>query len=170
VRRLTETKNLLESSRIPCPIVSCGGTGSLAFTVQQPGITEVQAGGLIFMDAFYRHACHVSDFKYALSIVATVTSRPAADRAIIDAGRKTMSQDLHLPLVVDRPGVEVASLSAEHGVLKVAPSAAPLQIGDRIALIPGYGDFTTVLHDYFLGVRNGRVETIWPIEARGRLT
>jgi 3-hydroxy-D-aspartate aldolase len=103
-------------------------------------------------------------------VLATVTSLPAPDRAIIDAGRKTMSQDLHLPLIVDRPGVEVVYLSAEHGVLKRSPQAAPLQIGDRLTLIPGYGDFTTVLHDYFLGIREGRVEAVWPIAARGALT
>src|SRR5262245_41633 len=57
LQQLVETKERIESAGIACPIVSCGGTGSLAFAVRQPGITEVQAGGLIFMDAFYRHKC-----------------------------------------------------------------------------------------------------------------
>ena len=170
VKKLTDAKALLEANGIPCPIVSCGGTGSLAYTAEQPGVTEIQAGGLIFMDAFYRHCCHVAEFEFALFVLATVVSRPAPDRAIIDAGRKTMNQELHLPLIVDRPGIEVAYLSAEHGVLKLSPEADQLAIGDRLTIIPGYGDFTTVLHDYLIGIRNDRVETIFQIEARGALT
>jgi D-serine deaminase-like pyridoxal phosphate-dependent protein len=147
--QLVETKERLERAGIACPIVSCGGTGSLKFAVQQPGITEVQAGGLIFMDAFYRRQCHVEGFRYALSLLVTVVSRPAPDRAIIDAGRKTMNMELHLPLVMDREGIEVERLSAEHGILKLDPAAQDLKIGDRLELIPGYGDFTTVLHNHF---------------------
>ncbi len=168
--QLVETKQQLEQSGIACPIVSCGGTGSLRFAVQQPGITEVQAGGLIFMDAFYRHRCHVEGFRYALSLVATVVSRPAPDRAIIDAGRKTMNIELHLPIVMDREGIEIQSLSAEHGILRLAPSAQDLRIGDRLELIPGYGDFTTVLHNHFFVLQDGRLIDIWPLTARGRLT
>ena len=168
--QLVETKERLERAGLPCPIVSCGGTGSLQFAAQQPGITEVQAGGLIFMDAFYRHRCHILGFRYALSILTTVVSRPAADRAIIDAGRKTMNLELHLPLVRDRDGIEVKSLSAEHGVLQLAPAAQNLQIGERLELIPGYGDFTTVLHNHFYVLKAGRLVDIWPLTARGRLT
>lgn len=170
VKRLVDSRQAIESRGIACPIASCGGTGSLAFTVQQPGITEVQAGGLIFMDAFYRHSCHVDEFENALFVLATVTSTPVQERAITDAGRKTMSQELHLPLLIDRPGVEVSYLSAEHGVLSVDPAVAQLKIGERLRFIPGYSDFTTVLHDYFVVVRQNRVEAIWPLEARGRLT
>ena len=56
---LTETRDLIDRSGLSCPIVSCGGTGSFRFSVKQPGITELQAGGAIFMDAFYRNGCHV---------------------------------------------------------------------------------------------------------------
>jgi D-serine deaminase-like pyridoxal phosphate-dependent protein len=168
--QLVETKQRLEQSGIACPIVSCGGTGSLRFAMQQPGITEVQAGGVIFMDAFYRHKCHVEGFRYALSLLTTVVSRPAADRAIIDAGRKTMNMELHLPLVMDREGIEIRSLSAEHGILHLEPSAQDLRIGDRLELIPGYGDFTTVLHNHFYVLQGGRLIDIWPLSARGRLT
>jgi len=168
--QLVETKDRLERAGFACPIVSCGGTGSLSSAVQQPGITEVQAGGLIFMDAFYRRRCHVDGFHYALSILATIVSRPALDRAIIDAGRKTMNLELHLPLVRDREGIEVQSLSAEHGVLSLAPAAQDLKIGDRLELIPGYGDFTTVLHNHFYVLQAGRLVDIWPLTARGRVT
>ena len=166
---LTQTKELIEQSGIACPIVSCGGTGSFRFSVQQPGITELQAGGAIFMDAFYRNGCHVPEWNYALTVVTTVVSRPAADRAIVDAGRKTMDGNNHPPLVVGRDDIHFDSLSAEHGTLRLDPSAQSLRIGDRLDVIPGYSDMTCVMHDYFFGFRQDRLEVIWPLEGRGKL-
>jgi D-serine deaminase-like pyridoxal phosphate-dependent protein len=166
---LVETKHLLEREGIPCPIVSCAGTGSYLYAARHPGITELQAGGAIFMDAFYRHKCQVPDLGYALTVLTTVVSRPAPDRAIIDAGRKTMNIEVQTPLVKGREGLTVTRLSAEHGELRVDPSAGPLRIGDRLEIIPGYADLTTVLHDHFYAFRDGKLESIMPIEARGRL-
>src|SRR5207237_7145159 len=112
-----ETAKRIGDAGIACRIVSCGGTGSLPFAVTQPGITEIQAGGVIFMDAFYRYKCRIEGFRYALTILTTVVSRPAPDRAIIDAGRKTMNIELLPPLVMDRADITVDRLSAEHGIL-----------------------------------------------------
>jgi D-serine deaminase-like pyridoxal phosphate-dependent protein len=78
--------------------------------------------------------------------------------------------ELHLPLVMDRPGIEVQRLSAEHGLLHLSPAAQDLRIGDRLELIPGYGDFTTVLHNHFFVLQNYRLVDIWPLTARSRLT
>jgi D-serine deaminase-like pyridoxal phosphate-dependent protein len=167
--QLVETKEQLLRAGLPCPIVSCGGTGTFELAVAEPGVTEVQAGGAIFMDAYYRHRCAVERFQFALTILTTVVSRPASDRAIIDAGRKTMNMEIHRPLVVGRSDIQVRRLSAEHGWLKLEPSAQNLQIGERLELIPGYGDLTTLLHDRFFACRGDRVEAIWPITARGRL-
>lgn len=169
LEKLTATRDLLESRGLPCPIVSCGGTGSYQITVGVPGITEIQAGGAIFMDAHYRHNCQVSGLEYALTVLATVVSRPAPSRAIIDAGRKTMNCEMHMPLVAGREDMRVMQLSAEHGELEIDPSARDLQIGDRLELIPGYADLTCMLHDSYHVFRGQRLEAIWPIEARGRL-
>ncbi|MDX1947189.1 MAG: DSD1 family PLP-dependent enzyme [Pirellulaceae bacterium] len=166
---LVATSHMLRADGLACSIVSCGGTGSLPFAVSEPGITEVQAGGLIFMDAFYRHRCQIADFRYALTLLTTVVSRPAPDRAIIDAGRKTMNIELTPPLVLGRDDIQVQSLSAEHGTLKLAPSAQSLKIGDRLELIPGYGDLTTVLHNHFHACRGGELVDIWPLTGRGRV-
>jgi D-serine deaminase-like pyridoxal phosphate-dependent protein len=122
------------------------------------------------MDAFYRLHCRLEGFRYALSILTTVVGRPSPERAIIDAGRKTMNMELQMPLVMDRPGIDVERLSAEHGILKLSPAAQDLKIGDRLELIPGYGDFTTVLHNQFYVVHEGKLVDIWPLTARGRLT
>jgi D-serine deaminase-like pyridoxal phosphate-dependent protein len=169
VGQLTETAALLKKAGLKCDIISCGGTGSFPFALQQPGITEVQAGGLIFMDAFYRHKCLIEQFRYALTILTTVVSRPAPERAVVDAGRKTMNMELHLPLVVGREDIRVERLSAEHGVLALDKSAQDLRIGDRLELIPGYGDLTTMLHSHFYVFRNEKLIDIWPLVARGRV-
>jgi D-serine deaminase-like pyridoxal phosphate-dependent protein len=166
---LVATARLLEAHGMPCEIVSCAGTGSYLHAVQVPGITEIQAGGAIFMDAYYRHLCHVPELGYALTLLTTVVSRPAAERAIIDAGRKAMNIESHPPLVVGREDVRVGRLSAEHGQLELAPSAQDLRIGDRLELIPGYADLTTVLHNQFYCFRNGKLVDVWPLEARGKL-
>ncbi len=166
---LTDTADSIRRAGLPCDIVSCGGTGSYLFAIEQPGITEIQAGGAIFMDAFYRNRCRIPDLQYALTVLTTVVSRPAPDRAIIDAGRKSLSMELSMPLVAGRDDIRVKGLSAEHGTLELGPTARDLKIGDRLELIPGYADLTTVFHEEIYAFRDGRLEVIWPIEARGKL-
>ncbi len=165
---LSQTSAAIERIGIGCPIVSAGGSGSFQVTARLGIATEIQAGGAIFMDLFYRNKCQVAAQEFALTVLATVTSRPAPDRAVIDAGRKTMNLELYMPEVRGRSDLKLRSLSAEHGVLEVLSGPGPA-IGDRIELIPGYGDFTTVLHDRMYGFRAGRLEVIWPLDARGRL-
>lgn len=166
---LGETKAALQQAGLPCEIVSAGGTGSYKYTIRSPHVTELQAGGLIFMDAFYRHACQVSEFGNALTLLTTVVSRPAADRAIIDAGQKAHNKQIHEPEVIGHADIRVTRLSAEHGELALGAESRELRVGDRLQLIPGYGDFTTFLHDAFYVFRDGRLEAVWPLVARGRL-
>ena len=164
---LETTRQALIASGIPCPIVSAGGTGSFPITGTLGVATELEAGGAIFMDLFYRNKCHIEGLEFALTVLTTVISRPDATRAVIDAGRKTLSPDLHLPTVKDRADLNVRWLSAEHGILSVQDSSGPA-IGDKLELIPGYGDWTTVLHDHYFVFRGNRLEAIWPLEARSR--
>jgi D-serine deaminase-like pyridoxal phosphate-dependent protein len=108
-------------------------------------------------------------------VLATVTSRPKLERAVTDSGRKTLNWELEPPVVrqtvTGRPlgDAVVTGLSAEHGILALGPESQDLKIGDKIELIPGYSDFTTILHDWFYGVRCGIVETVWEIAGRGKL-
>lgn len=157
-------KDRLLAAGLPCPIVSCGGTGSYPITVQQPGITEIQAGGAIFMDAFYRRACQITDLQHALTVQTTVVSLPTPDRAMIDAGHKAMNIGIYRPHVHDRPDLTVDKLSAEHGFLIRSADGRPLKIGQQLTLIPGYGDQTNMLHPYFCGFRNDRLEQLIPIQ------
>ncbi len=165
--QLVDTADQLRAASLPCPIVSCGGTGSYQYSIHHPGITEVQAGGAIFMDEFYRTKCHVQGLENALTVLSTVVSCPTPRRVVIDAGRKTLDSQICMPRVLGHPELQVDYLSAEHGVLKVASGATPPGIGQRLELVPGYVDFTTVLHDEFHTFRHGLPCGPCRLQARG---
>jgi D-serine deaminase-like pyridoxal phosphate-dependent protein len=165
---LAETSDMLAGKGLKVGIVSTGGTGSLAFTPDQAGITEIQAGGGIMMDTYYRDGLHVKGLEHALTILTTVVSASAPDRAVADAGRKTTSSQFSMPEVKDRIGITVTGLSAEHVSFKLDASAKPLHIGDKLELISGYSDMTVFLHDQIYGIRNDKVEAVWDILARNR--
>jgi D-serine deaminase-like pyridoxal phosphate-dependent protein len=149
-------------------IVSCGGTGTFPYCAEQQGISEIQAGGAIFSDVHYREHYH-TDFAPALTILATVTSRPNPTRIILDAGRKAMSCDMAMPAPLGLPVIAEVKLSAEHGKIELAAPSDTPRIGDKIELICGYSDSTVFLHDQIVAVRKGRIEAIWPLLARGKL-
>lgn len=172
---LGTARDQLRELGICCDIVSAGGTGSYQITADCDAVTELQAGGGVFADPFYLDRCGVKGLEPALRLVVTVVSRPTLERAVIDSGRKAVHWDIYPPQVHSTvegrplPDSVVASLSAEHGVLELGPNSQDIAIGDRLLLIPGYSDHTTVLHDEFIVTRDGVVETCWPIVARGRL-
>ncbi len=174
VGQLVETAEQIRATGIPVEIVSSGGSGSHMVTGTMAGVTELQAGGACLMDRFYAEDCHMAElgFEFAVTILASVAGRPthAPQRAILDAGFKTMSDGMHKPLPIDLPDTELVYLSAEHMNLRVGPGAPDLRIGDRVRFIPDYTDTTTFRHDAFVAIRNGVVESVIPIAARGRLT
>lgn len=174
--KINEAMGVLEHCRdallkkgICCDIVSAAGTGSYQITADHPAVTELQCGGGIFGDPMYRLKCGVTGLDYALTLLASVVSRPMIERAIVDAGRKAVNGDIQMPFVKDFPDAEVSRLSAEHGWLTLGHKSHDLRIGDKLELIVGYADFTTVLHDAFYIFRGNRLEAVWPIVARGML-
>ncbi|QDT81096.1 D-threonine aldolase [Gimesia maris] len=169
MRTLVGCKTTIEAKGIPCEIVSAGGTGSYQITSNCEGITELQAGGGIFADPMYVNKCGLTGLDYSLSVLATVVSRPEKGRMVLDCGRKTMHPDFQLPLVKAWPDAEVTALSAEHCAVTLGPESQDLKIGDKIELIPGYADFTTILHENFYGFRKDRLEVVWPIQGRGKI-
>ena len=94
-------------------------------------------------------------FEHSLFVWTTVMSRPAPDRAIVDAGLKASSVDSGMPRVADEEGVEYVKASDEHGVLRVN-GARGYAVGDKLKLIPGHCDPTVNLYDHFVCVRNDR--------------
>ena len=65
---------------------------------------------------------------------------------------------------------ELTNISDEHGKLVLGPKAKRLKLGEKVWLIPGHCDPTVNLHDWYVGVRHGRVEVLWPVSARGAST
>lgn len=164
---LVDTAQQCRSAGLEVGIVSCGGTGTYDYTAKLPGITEVQAGGGIFCDVYYHDFMHVPH-ECALTIMTTVTSRPTPTRIICDAGKKTMSSDAAVPRPLVQGDVQSVSLSAEHARIELA-TPSDLAVGDRVEFVVGYSDTTTMLHEELYGVRNDRVEVVWPILGRGKL-
>lgn len=164
IATLTEAARAVRAAGLPVAIVSAGGTGTYDITGAHPGVTEIQAGSYVLMDARYRQVD--IPFACALTLVTTVISVPDARTAIIDAGMKAMTFEFGLPEVTGRPGVSLALLSEEHGHLLV--EGTPLCVGDRLELLPSHSDTTINLHEHLYALRGERLETIFAVEARGK--
>jgi len=163
---LLETKALLLQESVPVEIVSCGGTATYDIVSAIPGITEVQAGSYPTMDSTYRKIR--PEFECAMTLLTTVISRPDPQKAILDCGRKSLSQDLGMSQVVGVEGAELVRLSEEHGNLRLEDLQRKLSVGDKLEIIPSHGCTTINLHDHFFVIRENCVEDIWKIEGRGK--
>jgi D-serine deaminase-like pyridoxal phosphate-dependent protein len=167
------TRELLVRNGIPCPIVTGAGSGTFMFEVESGAWDEIQPGSYAFMDADYAKnewAAPLPRFEHALFVLATVMSRSKPERAIVDAGLKASSVDSGMPAVWRRPGLTYALASDEHGFIDIAPGAAAPALGEKLLLVPGHCDPTINLYDWYVCVRAGVVEALWPITARGALT
>ena len=164
--QLVGARDLLVEKGIPVEIVSGGGTGTYQITGNYPGVTEIQAGSYATMDAKYAGVSGV-DFQPALTIVARVISI-RDDRAIIDGGMKAMTHEFGFPTVLHPEGWALVKLSEEHGFLE-RRGGEPLRRGDVVEIIPSHGCTTINLHDAYYVTRDGMVEAVWPIAARGRI-
>lgn len=163
----------LRSRGLACPIVSVGCTATALPGMRAPGITEVRPGTYVFNDATQvAHGAAPDDV--AALVAATVISRPAADRAVIDAGSKTLSSDrLGVPdapvvfgALVGRSGHVLVRLTEEHGVLRL-PETSDLRVGDRVAVMPNHICAVVNLADELVVVDGARVVDRWPVAARG---
>ncbi len=168
LRLVAATADLCRAAGFAIDIVSCGGTATYWLSAPCPGVTELQAGGGVFCDVRYRMEYGV-DHDYALTLMATVTSRPHPTRVICDFGKKAMSADTALPLPLDLPEVRSVRLNAEHTIIELERPRDTPRVGDRLEFAVGCADTTVHLHDHLYGIRNGAVESIWAIEGRGRL-
>ena len=155
---LVQTKTLIENSGIHVGNISAGSTGTYDVTTNNPEITELQAGTYVLMDGEYYK--HVPEFECALTVLATVISRPDDGRAITDAGLMSINTALGNPQVKKRDDLEVRELHAENTVLRTR-SQSKVAIGDKIELIPSYLDATMNSHRQVYATRGGRVESIW---------
>ncbi len=167
------TRRLLEGAGLGCPTVTGAGSGTFMLEVQSGAWNEIQPGSYAFMDADYaknEQGAPLPRFAHALFVLTTVMSRGGGARAIVDAGLKASSVDSGMPALWQRPGLAYVLASDEHGFLEVAQGAAAPALGEKLLLVPGHCDPTINLYDWYVCVRRGVVEALWPITARGALT
>ena len=165
---LVETRDLLEEAGVYVEIVSAGSTGTYNITGAYPGITEIEAGSYVFMDTMYMKLEGLK-FESALTLLTAVISKPTSQRAVVDAGMKAITKEFGMPMVKGLEGVELQSLSEEHGTLRIEEPNVDLRIGDKIGIIPSHCCTTVNLHDEYFCVRNNRLEAVWDIAARGKI-
>lgn len=173
IAQVKDAVQALKSVGITAELVSGGGTGSYYFETGSGVYNELQCGSYAFMDADYGRILDEDgkridqgEWENALFILTSVMSHAKADRAIVDAGLKAQSVDSGLPVIFGRTDVKYIKCSDEHGVVEDPTSA--LKVNDKLRLVPGHCDPTCNVHDWYVGVRNGKVEVVWPVSARGK--
>lgn len=163
----------LKGAGLDPELVSGGGTGSYYFESGSGVYNELQCGSYAFMDADYGRILDQDgnridrgEWENALFILTSVMSHAKADKAICDAGLKAQSVDSGLPVIFGRDDVKYVKCSDEHGVIEDPKGV--LRVNDKLRLVPGHCDPTANVHDWYVGVRNGKVEVVWPVSARGK--
>jgi D-serine deaminase-like pyridoxal phosphate-dependent protein len=178
VQQLVATAERLRDRGLPIDVVSCGSTPSLADVIDIDGLTEVRPGNYVFYDAMQVALGVVEAERCALSVLTTVVSRGGADHAIVDAGAKTLSLDrgahglgllADYGRIVGRDDVKLASLSEEHGWLKLSKEAS-LSVGERLRVLPNHACAVVNNVDKMTVVRDSEPVGEWDIAARGQVT
>ena len=161
-----EVKKYLEQSGITVEILSGVSTSTVCYTTQIPdGMTEVQAGSYVFMESIYDPEVIGLPLKQSLYIVTKICSI-YGDRIVLTAGEKSITNDQGKPLLQDDPETGM-DLNEEHCLVDMTDKLKNCAVGDTMLVIPSHCCTTVNLHDNIFGVRNGIVETVWPISARG---
>lgn len=173
IGQVKEAVEALRNEGLEPEIVSGGGTGSYYFESGSDVYNELQCGSYAFMDADYGRILDKDgkridkgEWENALFILTSVMSHAKPDKAICDAGLKAQSVDSGLPFIYGRNDVKYVKCSDEHGVIDDPQGV--LRVNDKLRLVPGHCDPTCNVHDWYVGVRNGVVETLWPVSARGK--
>lgn len=170
IEQTVTTVAMLKAAGLDCAIVGGAGTGTYYFEGASGVYNELQAGSYVFMDADYQRdkdesGRFISDFENALFIWTSVMSHAKPDKAVCDAGLKVQSVDSGLPVIFGRDDVAYVKCSDEHG--EIADPHGVLKLNDKLKLIPGHCDPTCNVHDWYVGIRAGKVECLWPVTARG---
>jgi len=170
VALLVATAAELRSEGHDMSTVTTGGTGTALICKRQPGVTEVQPGSFVFMDASYSRAV-AFEHEHALTLLSAVISRPRPGEAVIDAGLKTLSTDSGPAEPRGLPGLVYRPAGDEHGILSwdASYTGPELRIGERVELVPSHIDTTVNLHDEYWLVRGGVVEGRCAVSARGKV-
>lgn len=157
--------------------VSAGATPPARFSLQQDGFTEFRPGNYVYFDRTQVALGAATFDDCALTVLATVVSKPAADRIIFDSGSKTLTNDgargftpaPGFGVVLDHPNLLIERLSEEHATVKVMNGTTPLEPGDRVRIVPNHSCVVSNLVDQAWIVDDASAEPM-PIAARGRIS
>ncbi|HEY6929854.1 MAG TPA: alanine racemase [Thermoanaerobaculia bacterium] len=170
---VVSTAQKLQAAGIGVEEISVGSTPTARRVMTHSGVTECRPGNYVFHDGSQvaLGTCAASDC--AMTVLATVVSVPAPDRAVLDAGSKTLSSDPLWPRAGGHglllgTSSRIAKLSEEHGVVSVAPGDS-FRVGQRVRILPNHACVISNLHDRLLGIRGERVETEFQVSARGKV-
>lgn len=168
-----EAVSLFGREGVPLPTLSGGGTPALNSLADFPMMTEHRAGTYVYNDVMMMHSGVAGWDDCAMHVRATVVSRPTENRAIVDAGSKILTREKYYVSnfghVVEYPQAVVANLSEEHGMIDLSASPEKPRVGEVINIIPNHCCVVTNMVDEVHGIRNGRVEAVWPVAARGKV-
>ncbi|QDZ03333.1 D-TA family PLP-dependent enzyme [Nitratireductor mangrovi] len=163
-----------EAAGVPLPILSGGGTPALNALEDYPMMTEHRAGTYVYNDVMMVHSGAARWDNCAMTVRTTVVSRPTADRAIVDAGSKVLTREQYyvenFGRVAEYPDAVVANLSEEHGMLDLSACRDKPKVGDVVSIIPNHCCVVSNMVDEVHGVRDGMIEVVWPVAARGKVT
>lgn len=174
IEQTRHTADLLVRSGLSCDVIAGAGTGTFRLEAASGLYNELQCGSYVFMDRDYAENLDESgasggEFEHSLFVLSTVMSARAEDVRVVDAGLKSVSFDAGPPAVHELAGAEFVRASDEHGRLDVSACNRKPEPGEKVWLIPGHCDPTVNLHDWMVAVRDGVVEEVWPVEARGAM-
>ncbi len=168
-----ETFAAMRRAGLNTEIFSGGGTGTYNIDHETPGLTDVQVGSYVFMDAQYlavggRDGDVYTDFQPSLTVVTTVLNAAHEGMLTTDAGAKALTINQPTAIVVGAPEMSYAAGSDEFGVIRFENPSRTFTVGDRLEVIVPHCDPVVNLYDRIHGVRGDRVETVWAIAARGK--
>ena len=164
---------LFSDAGIPVPVVSGGGSPALKNVEKFPMMTEHRAGTYVYNDVMMVTAGAAAWEDCAMQVRLTVVSRPTADRATLDAGSKVLTSDQYFlkdyGRVVEYPEARIVALSEEHATVDLSACKERPEVGEVVNVIPNHCCVVSNMVDEVYGIRDGAVEVVWPVAARGKV-
>ena len=172
-RTMTSVADELRGAGLAVEEVSVGSTPTAREAMAQPGVTECRPGNYVYHDGSQVALGTCGPADCAMTVLATVVSVPAADRAVVDAGSKTLSTDPLRPHAIGYGQIagrrsRLQRMSEEHGVI-VVEGGDSFRVGERVRILPNHACVVSNLHDRLVGVKGDSVETELVVAARGRV-
>jgi D-serine deaminase-like pyridoxal phosphate-dependent protein len=165
---------LMKKSGLNMEIFSGGGTGTYDMMYEIPGFTDVQVGSYLFMDHQYmiiggaNNEKIMDDFAPSLTVMATIINDSKAGKYVTDSGSKALTLNVPHGIIIGEPDFDYNAGSDEYGSVKIVNPSKTYKVGDKFEVIVPHCDPVVNLYDFMYGIRNGKVESILPVLARGK--